>query len=102
MFRSAALMSVLVSALSALSILFNALAAVAQQAHPNVLKQGFLNPPDSVRPGVYWYFMDGNISATGMTKDLESMKKAGIGQVLFLEVNVGVPQGPVDFLSTQW
>jgi hypothetical protein len=24
------------------------------------IKQGFLNPPDSARPGVYWYFMDGN------------------------------------------
>jgi len=68
----------------------------------SALKEGFLNPPDSVRPGVYWYFMDGNMSATGMTKDLESMKRAGIGQVLFLEVNVGVPQGPVDFLSAQW
>ena len=68
----------------------------------NALKEGFLHPPDSVRPGVYWYFMDGNMSKTGMTKDLESMKMAGIGNVLFLEVNVGVPRGPVDFLSEQW
>lgn len=25
------------------------------------LKEGFINPPDSARPGVYWYFMDGNL-----------------------------------------
>jgi len=67
-----------------------------------MLKAAFLNPPDSVRPGVYWYFMDGNMSGKGMTEDLESMKKAGIGNVLFLEVNVGVPRGPVDFLSARW
>ncbi len=66
------------------------------------LKEGFLNPPDSARPGVYWYFMDGNISREEMTKDLESMKKAGIGYALFLEVNVGVPRGRVDFLSKEW
>ena len=66
------------------------------------LKQDFKNPPDSARPGVYWYFMDGNLSREGMTKDLESMKVAGIGNVLFLEVNVGVPRGKVDFLSDEW
>src|SRR5665647_387271 len=66
------------------------------------LKQGFINPPDSARPGVYWYFMDGNLDGQAMTGDLESMKKAGIGYVLFLEVNVGVPRGKVDFLSEEW
>ncbi|RNI40222.1 glycosyl hydrolase [Hanamia caeni] len=66
------------------------------------LKAGFLNPPASARPGVYWYFMDGNLSKEGMTADLESMKQAGIGNVIFLEVNVGVPRGPVDFLGEQW
>ena len=66
------------------------------------LKQGFINPPSSALPGVYWYFMDGNMSKQGMTEDLESMKKAGIGNVVFLEVNVGVPQGKVDFLSDEW
>ena len=68
----------------------------------NGLEQGFFNPPDSVRPGVYWYFMDGNLSKEAMTKDLESMKEAGIGHVVYLEVNVGVPRGSVDFLSDEW
>ena len=66
------------------------------------LEKGFIYPPDSVRPGVYWYFMDGNLSKEAMTKDLEAMKKAGIGNVVHLEVNVGVPRGPVDFLSDEW
>jgi len=70
--------------------------------HSDYLKQGFINPPDSARPGVYWYFMDGNIEQEGITADLESMKEAGIGYVVFLEVNVGVPRGKVDFLSDEW
>jgi len=66
------------------------------------LENEFRNPPDSARPGVYWYFMDGNLSREGMTADLESMKEVGLGNLVFLEVNVGVPRGPVDFMSDQW
>lgn len=66
------------------------------------MKRMFVSPPESARPGVYWYFMDGNLSKEGMTKDLESMKQAGIGSVVFLEVNDGIPRGNVDFLSPEW
>lgn len=66
------------------------------------LNSGFKSPPNSSKPGVYWYFMDGNISKTGITKDLEAMKAAGIGSVIFLEVNVGIPRGNVNFLSEEW
>ena len=48
------------------------------------LQRNFQTPPESARPGVYWYFMDGNVSKEGMTKDLEAMKQAGIGSVVFL------------------
>ena len=37
-----------------------------------------------------------------MVADLHSMKDVGIGSVLFLEVNIGVPTGPVSFMSEQW
>ena len=66
------------------------------------LAESFSEPPDTARPGVYWYFMDGNLSREEMTADLESMKEAGIGNLVFLEVNVGIPRGPVDFLSDEW
>ncbi|HPE76227.1 MAG TPA: glycosyl hydrolase [Draconibacterium sp.] len=86
-------------------IFFSALGLLlmsCEQKNADHLKANFINPPDSARPGVYWYFMDGNLSREGITADLESMKKAGIGNVLFLEVNVGVPRGKVDFLSDEW
>ena len=73
----------------------------ALQAEDDLIA-GFQAPPDNARPGVYWYFMDGNLSREGMTADLESMKEAGIGNLVFLEVNVGVPRGTVDFLSERW
>ena len=66
------------------------------------LKSGFKSPPDNARPGVYWYFIDGNLDREQMTADLESMKKAGIGYALFMEVNQRIPRGNVDFLSPEW
>ena len=66
------------------------------------MMRGFASPPDIAKPGVYWYFMDGNINEESITKDLESMSEAGIGNLMFLEVNVGVPRGNVDFFSEEW
>jgi hypothetical protein len=74
----------------------------SMETHDLELAAGFKNPPDSARPGVYWYFMDGNLSGEGMTADLESMKEVGLGNLVFLEVNIGVPRGPVDFMSEKW
>ncbi len=62
----------------------------------------FKTPPDSARPGVYWYFMDGNQDRAGMVADLQAMHQAGLRKALFLEVNIGVPRGPVDFMSQPW
>ena len=39
----------------------------------------FPSPPDSARPYVLWMWMGHNISAQGITRDLEAMKEAGIG-----------------------
>jgi hypothetical protein len=47
-------------------------------------------------------WMDGNLSREGITADLEAMKQAGIGGVVICEVNVGVPRGPVEFMSLEW
>jgi len=68
----------------------------------DTLRKSFMYPPDSSKPGVYWYFMDGNLSREEMTKDLESMKDVGISNLIFLEVGIGVPRGPVDFMSEEW
>jgi len=81
-------------------IAFTMLSCTAQPT--DELKQAFQNPPETSKPGVYWYFMDGNLSMEEMTKDLESMKAVGINHVIFLEVGIGVPRGPIDFMSEKW
>ena len=66
------------------------------------LQTRFMTPPESARPWVYWYFMDGNMTREGLTADLEAMKTAGIGGTIFLEVGIGIPRGPVEFMSPEW
>lgn len=69
---------------------------------PDTLAQGFMQPPSSARPWVYWFWMNGNITREGISADLESMSKVGIGGALIMEVDQGVPLGPVSFASPKW
>jgi hypothetical protein len=78
----------------------HALPAQPEAADP--LARGFAQPPDTARPWVYWFWMDGNLSREGITADLEAMKRAGLGGVIIMEVNVGIPQGPVKFMGPEW
>ncbi|MCX7006302.1 MAG: glycosyl hydrolase, partial [Kiritimatiellaeota bacterium] len=78
------------------------LLAVMLRCGADELEQQFASPPDAARPWVYWYFMDGNMTREGLTADLEAMKAAGIGGAIFLEVNIGIPRGPVEFMSPPW
>ncbi len=57
---------------------------------PEQLEQGFVTPPDSVKPWVYWYWISDNISKEGITKDLEAMARIGIGEALI--GNIGLPE----------
>ena len=77
-------------------------APIAAHAAADALKQNFVAPPASAKPWVYWFFMDGNESRQGMRADLEAMRKAGIGGVIRMDVNIGVPKGPVAFMSPEW
>jgi hypothetical protein len=72
------------------------------QTGSDALRREFERPPDSARPWVYWFWLNGNISSNGITADLEAMQRAGIGGVLIMEVDQGAPVGPVDFMSSPW
>ena len=78
------------------------LARAAGPADLEALRQGFASPPASARPWVYWFWMDGNLSREGITADLEAMRAAGLGGVIIMEVDVGIPKGPVRFMSPEW
>ena len=66
------------------------------------LSAQFRNPPDAAKPWVYWFWLDGNITREGITADLEAMHRVGIGGVLIMEVDQGIPKGPARFGSPQW
>ncbi|MCX7048937.1 MAG: glycosyl hydrolase [Candidatus Sumerlaeota bacterium] len=62
--------------LSALLGIFYAGGALAA----NELEKQFDNPPERTKPRCYWYWIDGQISREGITRDLEAMKRVGIGE----------------------
>ena len=66
------------------------------------MAKGFLYPPDSARPWVYWYWLGGNVSKEGITADLEAMKRVGLGGADIFDINCGIPSGPVATMSLQW
>lgn len=68
------------------------------------LEESFRTPPDSVKPWVFWFWINGNISHEGITKDLEAMKDVGINGVIWMEVSGPwwAPQGKVEAGSAEW
>ncbi|MDR0756396.1 MAG: glycoside hydrolase family 2 [Tannerella sp.] len=66
------------------SLKTSVLAAVAMlltQGCKDKLADSFASPPDSLTTGVYWYWINDNISKEGVVKDLQAMKQAGINSV---------------------
>ena len=66
------------------------------------LESGFLNPPASARPQTWWHWMNGNITTEGLKDDLEAMKDIGLGGATIVNVDSGIPRGPVEFNSPAW
>jgi hypothetical protein len=74
----------------------------------DTLSETFKHPPEKAKPWCYWYWTDGDISADGITKDLENMAEVGIKRAMIGNVNVrrfptqnGDP-APVKILSPEW
>jgi hypothetical protein len=78
------------------------LLASSAQAAPDTLAEGFAKPPAAARPWVYWFIMDGNVTREGITADFEAMKRAGLGGLIMMEVDAGIPKGPVGFMTPEW
>lgn len=69
----------------------------------NQLKEGFINPPDSVKPWVYWYWISDNNTKEGITADLEAMREVGIGEALIGNIGYeGMPYGKDSILTEGW
>ena len=76
----------------------------ALQLSATQLEAGFTNPPDTAKPWVLWFWLSGNITREGLTRDLESFRRAGIGGVWLMNGSL-VPnfiQPPVEFMTPPW
>ena len=95
-------MKIISRALSALAIIVSTSAAA--QEGINQIEKNFKNIPWSQPTGVYWYWVSGNMSADGVVKDLQAMKKAGITrvQIGMIGEGQGAPQGPVRMFTEEW
>lgn len=73
-------------------LLFVSLASLAAlgQTNPTAnLERDFLNPPESARPRTWWHWTGSNVTHAGITRDLEWMKRAGIGGFQLADVATG-------------
>lgn len=69
------------------------------------LEATFRNPPAEARPRVWWHWMNGNITKDGIRKDLEWMRRIGIGGFQNFDADIATPQ-IVDkrlvFMTPEW
>ncbi|MBN2578339.1 MAG: hypothetical protein JXB10_05050, partial [Pirellulales bacterium] len=93
---------VFVSSFLPVVLTLNSVPALCGQEAPRRLETDFRAPPDAARPWVYWFWLNGNITREGITADLEAMQRAGVGGVLIMETDQGVPIGPVPFAGPKW
>lgn len=77
-------------------------------AHGNVpgtlldARSGFQSPPDSTRTKVWWFHGETETTKFGITADLEALKKAGIGGVVYYDQVFGDQAGAMPAFSSGW
>ncbi len=69
------------------------------------LEEAFRHPPDSAKPRAWWHWMSGNVTAEGITADLEWMHRVGIAGMQMFDGDMGAPlfvKTPVIWMSPLW
>lgn len=77
--------------LSATSVVFADNKSQAKKT-PDKLEAGFITPPESAKPRVWWHWMNGNVTKEGIKADLEWMKRIGIGGFQNFDAAIRTPQ----------
>ena len=90
-------------------LLISPMTVVAQSAAApsgyDPLAQGFVTPPESARPRTWWHWTNGNVTEDGITKDLQWMKRVGIGGFQLVDVASGngqVVEPKINFGTEEW
>ena len=99
--------------IAATTCLFALAAAATAAARAEDPAAVFRNPPDAAKPLVYWFWMGRNITAEGITGDLETLKAAGFGGTTMCnlgdictpwpyEIGHGLNPDMVPYVSESW
>ena len=59
------------------------------------LEADIQNPPESSKPYIWWHWMNGNITKSGIKADLEGMKRVGIGGLQNFNVDLSKANTPL-------
>ncbi len=79
------------------------ISSVSQASAADSLDEAFANPAEDTKPWCYWYWLNGDISKEGITRDLEQMAEVGISKAMIGNVEVtGARPGKVKILSPAW
>ncbi|OUJ69806.1 DNA-binding protein [Hymenobacter crusticola] len=80
--------------------------ANAQQKPAAELKKLFQSPPESAKPWVFWYWMNGAVTREALTADLEAMKQAGLEGAYLMPIrgaeNPPALSPPAEQLTPYW
>lgn len=66
------------------------------------LEQGFITPPTSAKPYVWWHWMGSNFSKRGITEDLEAMREEGIGGATIFNICSAVQESHKPTENNPW
>jgi hypothetical protein len=81
-------------------VLAGLLAGAAQAA--DHLSADFIRPPDAAKAGVWWRWINGNVTREGITRDLTEMSSKGIRSVDIFDVGGGGGVGPAGMMGPLW
>ena len=65
----------------------------------------FQQPPQYAKPLVWWHWMSGNVTESGIEKDMAWMSRVGIGGVQNFDAHLMTPKivdTPVQYMSDDW
>ena len=99
------LLIVLIFAVEMLSIARLPIVAQDKKEQKYNLQSQFKNPLEETKPWSYWYWVNGDISEEGITKDLEKMAEVGIKKVILMNVSSKMKTNKdrsVSILSPEW
>ncbi|MFC5411130.1 glycosyl hydrolase [Larkinella bovis] len=89
-------------------LLFSCRSSEPETVSYATLKAGFKNPPLTVRPKVYWWWLNGYVDTLRLKQELLAIKNAGLGGVDLFEIGLPpasdpngiIPAGPA-FMSDE-